>query len=223
MSNNAVWTFSNLREEKLQKMSIDGGAGAGVVAGAKSGWSRLAGASLVVKSGVVVAFLLVVVGLPLVVAAAAGAFSGSNAEASTIVLRTLTYTCTDPAQTADYTSILGASGSSFHARSAWEGTLYIKGDGSGGCVTENSDYNMFWPPVTANSSAVPKAPAGVTATLAMSRGADGYYFLLINGCVSFHYSGNTADSWVNSISPAWPVIEADGSTQIAAPACAAPP
>lgn len=208
------WTFDTLKDEKMKPMPIAGAAQQAAVMGF---WGGLSGT---MKAVYVAGVVLVVTGVSIGIAGAAGAFNPSDK--SEITLRALTYNCTDSALTADYTMVLAASGSSYHTTATWEGTLYTKdadASGTGGCNTDSITEVTNWPPVTSNTSTVPDLPAGVTATPTMWLGGDGYYYLRINGCQVYHYSSNTADAWWQGISATWPVVETDGTVKTAAPVC----
>ena len=220
------WTFRNLEanEKGLKPMPVEGAAQRAAVSG---WWASLGTTAKVLVVGI--PSILAVTGLSLGIAAAAGAFNGEEAATSEITLRLLTYSCDDAAQTADYSLMLGASGSSHSWKPAWEGTLYAKdnsGAGGSSCVTEYTHY-PFWPPVTSNSSIVPALPAGLTASAAAALDlsmvlddSTGYYHLALGGCILYYYDNNNADAWWNGISGYWPVVKADGTGMASAgPSC----
>lgn len=168
----------------------------------------------------VIVVVTVAIVVPIVVSNA-NSDSDSDAPTSTLTLSHSPITCSNASQTADYTKVLRASGSSYHITSAVD-TLYVKdpdGAGNGTCTTDFTTYDTNWPPVTANSSLVPALPDGVTATPTMWLGPDGYYYLRINGCIAYTYANNTASSPLEGISVYWPILMPDGSTKTANPVC----
>ena len=208
------WTFGTLlaNETGMKPMPIEGSAQR---AQAMGWWGKQAFAVKAGIIGVSTTVLLVIIIVPIVLAASSGS---DDAAASTITLRPLTYTCTDNTTTPDYSAILAATGSSYHIKPTWEGTLYTKVVASA-CVTDYATYDTNWPPVTANTSTVPMVPSGVTATPTMWLGPDGYYYLRINGCIAYYYANNNANAWWQGANVVWPIIETDGTVKTDAPVC----
>ena len=215
------WTFGTLRADEagLKPMPIEGSAQR---AQAMSWWGKQSLAIKITIGLTLTTVLLLVIILPIVIS-----IGNSNDDAATttspLTFRQLAYTCTDSAQTPSYSAFLGVSGSSYHVKPTWEGTIYtqdVDGSGTGGCVTEFSTYQNTWAPVTQNSSSVPVMPSGVTATPTLWLGPEGYYYLRINGCIAYYKETDNANAYWNGIGAVWPVVEPDGSVQPAAPVCA---
>lgn len=211
----ASWSLESLRGDGgMKPMPLEGAATRAAVADTWNGWSMR------LKAAFAVAVLLVIVGISLGVAAAAGLFNSKALKLYTLNL------CADNATSPsnNMAGILAASGSSYHVKPDWEGALYTKkADTGDGCVTTYTTYSQNWPPVTSNSSAKPDITDTDLTDGAVDMWKDelsGYYHLRINQCIVYYYNGNTAQAYTNEVSSTWPIVRSDGAAMENEPDCA---
>jgi hypothetical protein len=183
--------------------------------GVRGWWADL---TMGMKALFAFAVVLVIAGISVGIAAAAGAF---NSTESDITLRKLTYTCKDATVTPTYSAILAARGSS-HTRPGWEGSLYVKTNGNECEKTYTSQAGLAndWLPLKSKTSTVPSLPSGITGiVLSMWEDATtGHYHLLADGCVTYYNKHNTNNDYTKGVSKAWPII-ANAGTKMYAPEC----
>jgi len=216
----AAWTFGSIRsdmEKGMKPMPIEGSA---QQAQAMSWWGSLSLAMKITIGAIASTVLILAIVLPIVIVIG-NANDDEATSNSPLTFRQLAYVCNSGSPS--YSAFRGVSGSTYHIKPAWEGTIYTydaDGSGSGSCQTEFTTYTSTWAPITQNTSDVPVMPSGISATPTLWQGPEGYYYLRINGCIAYYKESDNANAYWNGVSATWPVVEPDGSVQTAAPTCA---